>query len=75
MAGTHGGKNTPTPEELEITLRFVIVIVRNGLLDLCKLSLNPRIFDIAVSVEFGKRLQAFLSAAMIDEPTRTLREE
>lgn len=70
-----GGRNIPTPEELEVALCFVLVVISNSLLDLRKLGLDPRVIDIAMSMELGKRLQALLPVAMIDEPTRTLGEE
>lgn len=67
--------NLPSPEQLEVTLCFMLVVKSDGLLNLRVLSLDPRIIDITMSVQFRKGPEALLLAAVIDEPTGTLGEE
>lgn len=75
LQGSCIGNDVPSPEELEVALRFVLVIKGNSLFDLRELGLDPGVLDIAMGVQFRKRFQALISAAMIDEPTGTLGEQ
>lgn len=50
------------------------MVKRDSLLDLRELGLDPGIVNIAVCVEPRKRLEALLLVAVVDEPSRALRE-
>lgn len=62
-------------EELDIRLGLMLVLVRDGVLDLLELGLHPRIGGVAVGVELGKCSQTELGLAMVDEPARRLGKE
>lgn len=47
----------------------------DGVLNLVKFGPDPRVVDITVCVKFCKRLETFIGAAVVDEPTRGLGEE
>lgn len=53
----------------------MIVVVRDSLLDLGKLGLDPCIVNVPVRVEPRECPKAVLLVPMVDEPARALRED
>jgi hypothetical protein len=65
----------PVPEELYIRLRFVLMLVGDGVLDLRELGDNPWIILISMRMKLSKDSEAIIRSAVVDEPTRRLREK
>lgn len=59
-------------EQLHIRLGGVFVLVLDGVADLVVLGAHPGVVFVAVGVQSGESLEAFLGLAVIDEPSVTL---
>lgn len=59
-------------EQLDVRLGLILVLVRDTLLDLGVLGLNPGVMLVAMGMEFGQRAQTLLGSAVVDQPTRRL---
>ncbi len=69
------GGDVTVPEQIQAALGLVLVLVREGLLDLSKLGPHPGVLGVAVRVQPGQGLQALGLAAVVHQPARALGEE